>query len=146
MALDPLDPRFGPPNDLGTLAARLAALERSNRRWKRLAAAAALGALTAAVVGMSAPPSRTVDAEVIRILDSKGKARMILSAADDGPTLALLDGKGRLRASLGVSSDGPSLDLLDESESPRAQLTVDAKQEPHLDFTDAKGVQVTLRP
>lgn len=138
-----------PSNDaapLATLQRRVDALERENRRWKRVAlfVAAVLGA--AAVVGMSAPPTKTLDLEILRIVDGKGKARAVLGVGDEGPSLALFDEKGRLRANLGVAKEGPSLDLLDTAESPRAQLMVDEKQDPHLDFTDAKGTSVSLRP
>ncbi len=131
------------PNNL---IERVEALERENRRWKRTALVVAAVLAAAAMVGMSSPPTKTLDLELLRIVDSHGKARAILGMGDEGPALSLLDEKGRLRANLGIERDGPSLDLLDTAESPRAQLTVDGKQDPHLDFTDAKGVQVSLRP
>jgi hypothetical protein len=148
MDTDPIPgaPARGAAVEYDAILSRLAAVESAQRRWRRFALAAAATALGAAIVGMSAPPTRVVEAQVIRVLDASGKTRMILAAGEDGPSVALLDEKGRLRANLGVSRDGPSLDLLDQSESPRAQLTVDGEQDPHLDFTDAKGVQVTLRP
>lgn len=131
---------------LATLSRRVEALERDNRRWKRIAvlAAAALGAV--ALLGMGPPPTKTLDLELLRIVDSKGKARVVLGMGDDGPTLSMFDEKGRLRTNLGVAKEGPSLDLLDTAESPRAQLMVDSKQDPHLDFTDEKGTSVSLRP
>lgn len=128
------------------LIERVEALERENRRWKRTALVAASLLAAAAIVGMSSPPTKTLDLELLRIVDSRGKARAILGMGEEGPALSLLDEKGRLRANLGIERDGPSLDLLDTAESPRAQLTVDGKQGPHLDFTDAKGAQVSLRP
>jgi hypothetical protein len=133
-------------DEFASITARLLAVERSQRRWRMAAFVLAVSALGTAVIGMSAPPTRTVDAEVIRILDAKGTTRMILHADENGPALAILDEKGRLRANLGVATEGPSLDLLVESENPRAQLTVDQDQNPHLDFVDSKGVQVSLRP
>jgi len=142
-------PDFLPSQDRDELAAfadRLRAVERSQRGWRLATIALAVMALGAVLVGMSAPPTRRVDAEVIRVLDARGRTRMILTADENGPALAILDEKGRLRANLGVLREGPSLDLLDESETPRAQLTVDQNQNPHLDFTDANGAQVTLHP
>jgi len=133
-------------DDIAALADRLRAVERSQGRWRRATIALAVTALGAVLVGMSAPPAKRVDAEVIRVLDSRGKTRMILTADENGPAVALLDEHGRLRANLGVAREGPSLDLLDEKETPRAQLTVDQNSEPHLGFTDAKGGLVTLHP
>lgn len=128
------------------LIERVESLERENRRWKRTALVVASALAAAAMVGMSSPPTKTLDLELLRIVDSSGKARAILGMGDEGPALSLLDEKGRLRANLGIEKAGPSLDLLDTSETPRAQLTVDGKQGPHLDFTDDKGVQASLRP
>ncbi|MEK7348448.1 MAG: hypothetical protein AABZ94_06220 [Candidatus Eisenbacteria bacterium] len=128
------------------LLERVEALERENRRWKRTALAVVAVLAAVAVVGMSSPPTKTLDLELLRIVDSRGKARAILGMGDEGPAISLLDEKGRLRANLGIEKEGPSLDLLDTAETPRAQLAVDGKQGPHLDFTDAKGVQASIRP
>ncbi|HEU4726082.1 MAG TPA: hypothetical protein VFU59_12420 [Candidatus Eisenbacteria bacterium] len=136
------DARSAPPS----LLERIEALERENRRWKRTALVAAAILAAAAVVGMSAPPSKTLDLELLRIVDARGKARAILGMGEEGPALSLIDEKGRLRANLGLEQAGPSLDLLDTAEAPRAQLAVDGKQGPRLDFTDAKGVQASIRP
>ncbi len=140
------NPRSVPPAPDQTLATRVEALERENRRLKRVALLVAAALTALAAIGMSAPPTKTLDLEILRIVDAKGKARAVLGMGDDGPALAMLDEKGRLRANLGVAKEGTSLDLLDASETPRAQLVVDAKQEPHLDFTDARGVQASIRP
>ena len=125
---------------------RLDVLERENRRWKRGVLLAATAIAAAGILGMAPPPAKTLDLQLLRIVDAGGKARAVLCMGDDGPMLSLFDEKGRLRANLGVAKEGPSLDLLDTAESPRAQLTVDGKQDPHLDFTDAKGMSVSLRP
>lgn len=137
------------PSDAPTapnLIARVEALERENRRWKRAALVAAAILAAGAAVGMSSPPTKTLDLELLRIVDARGKARVILGMGEEGPALSLLDEKERLRANLGIEKEGPSLDLLDTSETPRAQLTVDGEQNPHLDFTDAKGAHVSLHP
>ncbi|HEY6571893.1 MAG TPA: hypothetical protein VI198_01140, partial [Candidatus Eisenbacteria bacterium] len=95
------------------LLERVEALERENRRWKRTALVVASALAAAAVVGMSSPPTKTLDLELLRIVDSRGKARAILGMGEEGPALSLLDEKGRLRANLGIEKEGPSLDLLD---------------------------------
>ena len=53
---------------------------------------------------------------------------------------------GKLRVNLGVGQDGPALDLLDAAENPRAQLMITEDQGPILNFYDAKGSQVSLKP
>lgn len=145
--------RYKPPLDDGTelseistFTARLDALERENRRWKRVALLVVAALAATALLGMSAPPSKTLDVELLRVVDGHGKVRGVIGMGDEGPTISLFDENGKLRANLGVAKEGPSLDLLDTAESPRAQLMVDGKQDPHLDFTDAKGISVSLRP
>jgi hypothetical protein len=138
----PADVPAAPPN----LLERVEALERENRRWKRAALVAVAVLALGAALGMSSPPTKTLDLELLRIVDARGKARAILGMGDEGPALSLLDDKGRLRANFGIEKDGPSLDLLDTSETPRAQLSVNGKQDPHLDFTDARGAHVSLHP
>ncbi|HET9951675.1 MAG TPA: hypothetical protein VFS09_07775 [Candidatus Eisenbacteria bacterium] len=146
MTVDRYKPLSDASSDVSSLVGRLDALERENRRWKRGVLLAATAFAAAAILGMAPPPTRTLDLEVLRIVDARGKARAVLAMGDEGPALSFFDEKGRLRANLGVAKEGPSLDLLDTAESPRAQLTVDGKQDPHLDFIDGKGVSVSLRP
>jgi hypothetical protein len=129
-----------------SLEERLERVERDNRRLKRLGMLGILGAAGVFLLGLSAAPSKRVEAEVIVVKDSHGKARMILGAGDDGPAITLLDQNGKLRANLEVSGEGPALDLLDASEHPRAQLMITDDQGPLLNFYDAKGGQVSLKP
>lgn len=132
--------------DSGSLLVRLEKVERENRRFKIVGSLAILGAAGALFLGLSAPPSKTLDAELIIVRDPHGKARMILGVGDDGPALTCLDKDGKLRVNLGVDRDGPALDLLDKAETPRAQLMITDDQGPLLNFFDAKGSQVSLRP
>lgn len=132
--------------DQGSLLARLEKVERENRRFRVFGSFAILAAAGALFLGLSAPPSKSLEAELIIVRDTQGKARMILGVGDDGPALTFLDKDGKLRVNLGVDRDGPALDLLDAAESPRAQLMITDDQGPILNFFDAKGSQVSLRP
>jgi hypothetical protein len=120
VTVDQHKPLFGASPDVASLVDRLDALERENRRWKKAVLLAAILIAVAAILGMSPPPAKTLDLEVLRIVDGHGKARAVLGMGDEGPTLSLFDDKGRLRANLGLQKEGPSLDLLDTAESPRA--------------------------
>ncbi len=133
-------------NDSGSLLARLEKVERENRGLRITGSLALLGAAGALFLGLSAPPNKTLEAELIIVRDTHGKARMIMGVGDDGPALTFLDKDGKLRVNLGVDKDGPALDLLDAAESPRAQLMITDDQGPILNFFDAKGSQVSLKP
>jgi len=129
-----------------SLLMRIEKVERENRGLKIAGSIALLGVAGALFLGLSAPPSKTIEAELVIIRDTTGKARIILGVGDEGPALTLLDKDGKLRVNLGVDKDGPALDLLDRAESPRAQLLITDDQGPRLNFFDAKGSQVSLRP
>jgi hypothetical protein len=129
-----------------SLFARLEKVERQNRSLRIFGSVALLGVAGALFLGLAAAPSKTVEAERFIVRDSLGKARMILAVGDEGPALTLLDKDGKLRVNLGVDKEGPALDLLDAAESPRAQLLITNDQGPLLNFYDAKGAQVSLRP
>lgn len=134
------------PTDQMSLSNRVANLEKENRRLKVFGSVALLGAAGALCMGLAAAPAKRLEAEVIVVKGPHGKAQMILGVGEEGPALTLVDQNGKLRMNLDVSSDGPGLDLLDEKESPRAQLMVTEDQGPLLNFTDAKGAQVSLKP
>ena len=132
--------------DASSLLTRLEKVERENRGFRIAGSVALLGAAGALFLGLAAPPSKSIEAELIIVRDTQGKARMILGVGDSGPALTILDKDGKLRVNLGVDKDGPALDLLDAAESPRAQLMITDDQGPLLNFFDAKGSQVSLRP
>ena len=129
-----------------SLSKRLDRLERENRRLKVFGSVALVAVAGALCMGLTAAPSKKLEAEVIVVKGPHGKAQMILGVGEEGPALTLVDKDGKLRVNIDVSSDGPGLDLLDAKESPRAQLMVTEDQGPLLNFTDAKGSQVSLKP
>ena len=124
---------------LADLAARLAKLERQNRRLKRL------GLLFMCIAGSgfllaqasckrsgtapgAAAPTATYDTLVVHRLelrDKAGKLRGVWKVQDEIPTLWLYDTAGNPRASLNVTAKGPVLVLSDTAGKPRAQLTED---------------------
>jgi len=138
MTLDPTDPK--------SFSNRLEKLERENRRLKVLGSVVLLGAAGALCMGLTAAPSKKLEAETIVIKDARGKTQAILSSGDEGPAFTLMDQNGKLRVNIDVSHEGPGLDLLDGTENPRAQLMVTEDQGPLLNFTDSKGAQVSLKP
>ena len=138
-------------DDARSVLARLARLERSNRRWKRgtlLGACAAIllvGALAGSPTVAQGP--RTVSAQRFVLLSPSGKGtgatlefssrgpevvlfdpgdrpRLRLGVDQSGPAVELLDGRGHKRGSLGFFDGEPGLVLYDESLRVRAVVSV----------------------
>ncbi len=109
------------------VAARLARLEKENRRFKLATAAAVLAAATMLLAAAkSAGHARVLTATEFRLTDPSGAVRGTMSADRTGAQLLLRDGAGKTRARLRVAEDGtPRLELLDRMERPRLGLALD---------------------
>lgn len=129
-----------------SLEQRLEKVERENRSLRVLGTVMLLGMAGMLCLGLTSAPSKKIEAEVLVLKSAQNKSQMILDAGVDGPALTILDKNGKLRVNLGVAKEGPALDLLDAAESPRAQLMITEDQGPLLNFYDAKGTQVSLKP
>jgi hypothetical protein len=107
---------------LETLAQRLIALERQNRRLKQTFAGALVGALVIlAVIGARAQvPATTVAADRLSMVDAQGRTRATIenspATAQGNPLLTFFDRSGnpRLRIGLGARG-GPTLETIDEN-------------------------------
>ena len=147
---------------LETLSRRVACLERTNRRWKRLASwtLALLGivGLLGAAASKKAKSPAELRAQRIVLVDKaeKGRAELML-IAEDQPGLVLVDDAGKPRLTLTLSKYGEpalsfadargtrriilSLDLYgtmlrftDDAGNPRAALAVPSEGEPELEL------------
>lgn len=114
-------------DDTHDVLARLARLERSNRRWKRIA----LGIAGAGVVLFATLPQgpslaqapRTVAAQRFVLLSPGGQGNgATLEFTARGPELVFFDPGDRPRLRMGVDEGGPSLHLLDARGGKRASL------------------------
>jgi hypothetical protein len=125
---------------LAEFEARLAKLERQNRRLKRLGLLFLLitgsGFLLAqaprkppSAAPAPATPAASYDTLVVHRLelrDKAGKLRGVWTVEDDVPGLTLYDTDGTPRAGLGVLADSPLLTLSDTAGKTRAMLSVAA--------------------
>jgi len=66
-------------HDLEQITARLLMLEKQNRRFKQLGAAALIIAATVLVTGQAAPPKKTIEAQEFILRDTTGKVRAKLA-------------------------------------------------------------------
>jgi hypothetical protein len=137
---------------LADLEARLAKLERQNRRWKYLGFPFRLLGrsmfLLAKVLrkrvspaSTAAKPTAAYDTLVVRRLelrDKAGKLRGFWAEDADGSGLVSADAGGKNRAALAVTLDSPGLALLDTAGKPRIALALDAS-DAGLSLPDAAG-------
>lgn len=121
------------------LTQRLDHLERQNRRWKRAAAALALGIATVVLMGQARTTKRVVEAEQFVLLDRAGKPRAVLTQGSDGNIgLRFTDPAGRVRIALAMEADGrPGMELSDASGARRVWLFVGDDGSPHITLLDA---------
>lgn len=119
-----------PPADV---AARLAALERAQRRLRGLVFALACAVIAALLVG--AGDDGALTGRALKLLDDQGRVRVLLTPASG---LSFLDAGGRPRAVLGLDADGaPGLVL--SGDGSRAILNVN-RDGPALTLTGERGV------
>jgi hypothetical protein len=112
--------------DIGALAARLAALERQNRRLKQIVAAAALGVAAVSVAGAGAaqtvqPPTTTITGDRLVLVDPQNRTRATLTMQSSSgtivqqPLLTFFDAAGRPRLRTGLGQRGAILEVVDEN-------------------------------
>ena len=142
--------------------ARVARLERAQRRWRRLAAGAVLGLAAVARMGQK-PAPRVGEAERFLLKDAAGRTRAELVVdgeqsvalrfrdADTMPRLSigtengasvvvLNEQGGRVRAGLVTLPQGsPALTFYDSNGKTRAELALAREGAPALTFTDRDG-------
>src|SRR4051812_31156729 len=93
------------------LEMRLAILERSNRRMRFTAIAAALILPAGVLLGLQGAGPRTIEAEQIILRDAKGVTRGVMRVNGDGPALDFYDSNKPLRLVLSVVKDIQNLPL-----------------------------------
>jgi hypothetical protein len=95
--------------ELTRIIAKVEAVERENRKLKRMILSAVVVAGAVLLMGQ-ARPNRTIEAEKFVLKDANGKIRARLEMESDSPTLALLDGNGFPAVSL-LGGDSPFLTI-----------------------------------
>jgi hypothetical protein len=142
---------------LADLEARLAKLERQNRRWKYLAflclVLAGSGFLLAQAPRKSpsatpAPATRagsfdTLVVHRLELRDNAGKLLGLWDVGDEGSLLALYDTGGKPRAALALFHEVPRLTLHGTAGEARAELTA-GDLGPDLTLVDAQGFQAVV--
>jgi hypothetical protein len=152
---------------MSDVEARLARLERENRRLKLAVAAGLIAAGIVAIAGArrADPPDSRVKnlfAEAISVVDPNGKPRITLAMVKAMPAIALADKAQRSRLMLSLADDGngslvlgdradkirllvgtpngdPTVQMFDRGQARRVRLQVAAEGAPFLDLADSDG-------
>lgn len=140
---------------MGTeLAARIARLERSNRRqrWLCKGTLAFLGVACLALWLQGWPPTAqahgantgvpdVIRSKAFQLIDGQGNTRALLMGSPNGATfLSIADQKGKARIAMTVEPDGSSvINLADGQGKARVALGLDVQGTPTLVFTDPRG-------
>jgi hypothetical protein len=124
------------------LAARVTQLEKSQRRWRRLALFLALA--LSLPVGLGAAQRATkLQGSELNIVDAAGRPRITLMCDKDGsPTFALTDGEQKDRLMLFLTGDGtPAVVFNDANDKNRMALALGPKSgEPRIELRKASGL------
>ncbi len=134
-------------DDFGVeLRGRVERMERELRRW-RVAGVAALSAAIVAVAGaMAAPAARELSVETLRIVQSDGRERIVLTAVPGVPDMTFRDPEGHSRLTLDIAGDSRPVLAISESTRAKGRLTLGIENgSPVLQLYDREGVRrVTL--
>jgi hypothetical protein len=129
-------------NDLAGVAVRLDALERQNRRLRRVLGGASLAVFAIVAVGATAPAPRVIETEQVLIRDANGRTRAILGIdrASHSAGLVVLGASGARRIGVGVKSDGTAgIALSDERGDLRAGLATTPAGKATVSVYDENG-------
>lgn len=129
-------------SELVDVRARLARLERHNRRLQRGAALAIILGVAVAAAGWlpfghaqsKDKSAQIVEAQRFVVRDAKGKMRAALALFSTGPGVALFDENEKQRASIHLTSQSYGLVLHDEQDKPLVALETNGKGSAGLTF------------
>jgi hypothetical protein len=122
-----------PTPPLAALTDRIAALERSNRRFKVVGSMIAAVAMALATLAMAG--DQIISAREVRLTDDAGKPRILLSVRSG---LSMLDAQNHARIVLSVDGEGPGLALYGETSQVGMIANVNSDG-PALNMRDNKG-------
>jgi hypothetical protein len=128
-----------PPHTLEELQDRLLKLEKQNRRFKQLGAAALIGVAALVVMGQ-APSKKTIETHELILLGDSGEVRAKLWTDGDNSRLALVDKNGRIRLELEAGNFESDVRLMDSNGwNPNVRLSSNNEGITELKFLDGKG-------
>ncbi len=121
---------------------RLNRMERELRYW-RLGGIVTLAVAAVAVAGAWAdPPTKELRVETLRIVESNGKERIVLTAVPGVPDMTFLDPDGHTRLTLDIADDNRPALIVSESGMAKGRLELGIENSsPMLQLYDREGVK-----
>lgn len=137
---------MNPAPDWQALSARVAHLEKQNRRFKVAGMAVCIAAAAVLLMGQAAPQrtAKTIEANEFVLKDSSGVKRASLNLDIGGPNLSLDDSRGMSRLEMGLYPGGsPTLRMFDPEHNVSVYLesTEDGTQ---LLLSDKNGFMASI--
>jgi hypothetical protein len=126
------------PDELNAIRSRIAALERENRRMKKIAMTVVVAAVAAITMGQ-ARQSRIIEGEKFVLKDTSGKTRAELGISGGFPSLRFVDPDGMFRAEF--SSE---LLAFTNGQVIRSKFKDSADPSKGVDYEPIDGPMVTL--
>jgi hypothetical protein len=130
-------------SELAQLRERLERMERALARWKRGGAVALALVVAAALAGAGAAddrPEKEFLVQTLRIVDSHGKDRIVLTADPKSPDLTFLDPAGKGRLTLDIAGDHKPVLQFSETGAEKGRLTIGMEDgSPMLQLFDQEG-------
>jgi hypothetical protein len=118
-------------------------LSRMEREIRRLRVAGALTLSLAAVVvagAMAQAPTKELSVRTLRIVDSRGRDRIVLTAEPGVPDMIFYDPAGKSRLTLDIADDDKPVLLFSESSQAKSRMTLGLEEgSPMLQFYDRAG-------
>ena len=127
------------------LESRIAALERSGRRWRLAAVGCGIGLALVIFMGQAKPEPAEVKAGKFVLTDESGAARGTLAIENGGPSLVLTDARGREAIRLAVPKvpDTGGIYLSDRELAADLELAM-TQNGPVVHLNDRHGNRVRL--
>jgi hypothetical protein len=120
--------------------ARLVRMERELRRWRLGSILAALLATVVAAGAMSQPPAKELSVETLKIVESGGRERVVLTAVPGIPDMTFFDPAGHSRLTLDIAEDNKPELRISESGAAKGRLTLGIENgSPMLQLFDRDG-------
>jgi hypothetical protein len=120
--------------------ARLDRLDRELRYWRLGGLLILVSAVVAIAGAMADPPAKELRVETLRIQESTGRDRLILTAQKGVPDMTFLDPEGQSRLTLDIAEDQKPVLVISESGHEKGRLTIGIENgSPMLKLYDKTG-------
>jgi hypothetical protein len=119
---------------------RLERMERELRRWRWGGAIVLTLGLVAVAAAMAEPPAKELRVQTLRIVESDGTDRIVLTAEKKIPDMTFLDPDGKSRLTLDIAEDHKPVLQFAEGGKEKGRMTMGIDEGgPMLQFYDRQG-------